>query len=141
MMTLQEVRDEHRQSEGDPHVKGRLRQIRAEKARQRMMAAVPTASVIITNPTHYAVALRYESGEMAAPVCVAKGADLIALKIREIAAAHNVPVVENPPLARSLYATVDIDETIKPEHYKAVAQVIGYVMRLRAKLASAAPLR
>jgi flagellar biosynthetic protein FlhB len=141
MMTLQEVRDEHRQSEGDPHIKGRLRQIRAEKARQRMMAAVPKASVIITNPTHYAVALAYESGEMAAPVCVAKGADLMALKIREIAAAHNVPVVENPPLARSLYATVDIDETIKPEHYKAVAQVIGYVMRLRAKLASTAPLR
>ena len=99
-----------------------------------MMATVPKAAVIITNPTHFAVALAYESGKMAAPVCVAKGVDLIALKIREIAEAHNVPIVENPPLARTLYASVDVDETIKPEHFKAVAQVIGYVMRLKSKL-------
>ncbi len=133
-MTRQEMRDEFKQSEGDPTVKARLRQIRSERARQRMMAAVPKASVIITNPTHFAVALAYESGKMAAPVCVAKGADLIALKIREIAEAHNVPIVENPPLARTLYASVDVDETIKPEHFKAVAQVIGYVMRLKNKV-------
>jgi flagellar biosynthetic protein FlhB len=133
-MTRQEVRDEFKQSEGDPAVKGRLRQIRSERSRKRMMAAVPKAAVIITNPTHFAVALAYESGKMAAPVCVAKGVDLIALKIREIAEAHNIPIVENPPLARTLYASVDVDETIKPEHFKAVAQVIGYVMRLKSKL-------
>jgi flagellar biosynthetic protein FlhB len=133
-MTRQELRDEFKQSEGDPTVKARLKQIRSERARKRMMAAVPKAAVIITNPTHFAVALAYESGKMAAPVCVAKGADLIALKIREIAEAHNVPIVENPPLARTLFASVDVDETIKPEHFKAVAQVIGYVMRLKNKV-------
>ena len=133
-MTRQEVRDEFKQSEGDPAVKGRLKQIRSERSRRRMMAAVPKAAVVIMNPTHFAVALSYESGKMAAPVCVAKGVDLIALKIREIAEAHNVPIVENPPLARTLYASVDVDETIKPEHFKAVAQVIGYVMRLKSKL-------
>ena len=133
-MTRQELRDEFKQSEGDPTVKARLRQIRSDRARKRMMAAVPKAAVVITNPTHFAVALAYESGKMAAPICVAKGADLIALKIREIAEAHNVPIVENPPLARTLFASVDVDETIKPEHFKAVAQVIGYVMRLKNKL-------
>jgi len=132
-MTRQELKDEYKQSEGDPVVKARLRQIRTERARKRMMANVPKASVIITNPTHYAVALRYESGNMDAPICVAKGVDHIALKIRELGAEHEVPIVENPPLARSLYATVEVDETIKPEHYKAVAQVIGYVMRLKNK--------
>jgi flagellar biosynthetic protein FlhB len=95
----------------------------------RMMAAVPTASVVITNPTHFAVALQYERG-MNAPVCVAKGADAIALKRREVAENARVPLVENPPLARALYATVEIDEEIPEEHYKAVAEVIGYVMRL-----------
>ena len=133
-MTRQELRDEFKQTEGDPTVKARLKQIRSERARKRMMAAVPKAAVVITNPTHFAVALAYESGKMAAPVCVAKGADLIALKIREIAEAHNVPIVENPPLARTLFASVDVDETIKPEHFKAVAQVIGYVMRLKNKV-------
>jgi flagellar biosynthetic protein FlhB len=136
-MTRQELKDEYKQSEGDPAVKARLRQIRSDRARKRMMAAVPTASVIITNPTHYAVALAYESGKMDAPVCVAKGVDHLALKIREIGEAHEVPIVENPPLARSLYASVDVDESIKPEHYKAVAQVIGYVMRLKQKVSSA----
>lgn len=138
MMSTQEIKDEFKQAEGDPHVKGRLRQIRQEKARQRMMAAVPTASVVVTNPTHFAVALRYEAG-MAAPMVVAKGVELLALKIREVATKNNVPIVENPPLARALYATVDIDEAVKPEHYKAVAQVIGYVMRLRGKLTAARP--
>jgi flagellar biosynthetic protein FlhB len=102
--------------------------------RKRMMAAVPTASVVITNPTHYAVALRYERG-MNAPVCVAKGVDLIARKIREVASEHAIPVVENPPLARAVYATVEIDQEIQPEHYKAVAEVIGYVMRLNRAFA------
>lgn len=133
-MTKQEVRDEFRQMEGDPMVKAKIRQLRADKARQRMMAQVPTATVVVTNPTHYAVALRYESGKMNAPVCVAKGIDSLALRIRAVAAEHKVPVVENPPLARTLYATVDIDEEVPPEHYKAVAGVIGYVLRLKGRL-------
>jgi flagellar biosynthetic protein FlhB len=132
-MTRQEIRDEFKQTEGDPAVKARLKQIRAERSRKRMMAAVPKAAVIITNPTHYAVALAYEPGKMAAPVCVAKGVDSLALKIREVGAEHNVPIVENVGLARALYASVDVDETIKPEHYKAVAQVVGFVMRLKNK--------
>ena len=132
-MSLQEVKEEFKQSEGDPAIKGRIRQLRQSRMRRRMMAAVPKATVVVTNPTHFAVALQYEKG-MDAPVCVAKGADRIALKIREVAEANNVPVVENPPLARALHATVEIDQTIKPEHYKAVAEVIGFVMRLRRGL-------
>jgi flagellar biosynthetic protein FlhB len=129
-MSLQEIKDEHKQSDGDPHIKGRIRQLRQQRMRKRMMAAVPTASVIITNPTHFAVALRYEKG-MPAPICVAKGIDSIALKIREIANSKDIPIVENPPLARALHATVEIDNEIPIEHYQAVAEVIGYVMRLR----------
>jgi len=132
-MTVQEVKDEYKQMEGDPTVKAKLRQIRVERGRKRMMAAVPTATVIITNPTHYAVALKYEQG-MGAPVVVAKGVDAVAFKIREIGQEHDVPIVENPPLARALHATVEIDQEVKPEHYKAVAEVIGYVMRLKAKM-------
>lgn len=131
-MTLQEVRDEYKQMEGDPKIKGRIRQLRNERSRSRMMASVPDATVIITNPTHYAVALKYDRG-MAAPKCLAKGMDNVALKIRELAKEHDIPIVENPPLARALYATVDIDETIPGEHFKAVAQIIGYVMRLKSK--------
>lgn len=101
-----------------------------ERARSRMMAAVPKATVVITNPTHYAVALSYESGKMVAPVVVAKGVDDVARRIRETAQEHGVPIVENPPLARALFAAVDIDETIPAEHFQAVAQIIGYVMRL-----------
>lgn len=134
-MSLQEVKEEYKQSEGDPHIKGRIRQIRFARAKKRMMAAVPTASVIITNPTHYAVALKYERG-MPAPVCIAKGIDAIALKIREIAAANNVPIVENVPLARALHASVEVDDEIPVEHYHAVAEVIGYVMRLRRRAAA-----
>jgi flagellar biosynthetic protein FlhB len=129
-MSLQELKDEFKQTDGDPHIKARIRQLRVERSKKRMMAAVPQASVIITNPTHFAVALQYDRG-MAAPVCLAKGLDNIALKIREVAAEHNIPIVENPPLARALHATVEIDEEVPPEHYKAVAEVIGYVMRLK----------
>jgi flagellar biosynthetic protein FlhB len=132
-MSVQEVKEEYKQSEGDPHIKGRIRQLRQAKMRKRMMAAVPKASVIITNPTHYSVALAYERG-MSAPICVAKGADNLAFKIREIARAHDIPIVENVPLARSLYATVDIDDEIPTEHYQAVAEIIGYVMGLRRNL-------
>ena len=134
-MTLQEMKEEYKQSEGDPHIKGRIRQLRQQRMKKRMMAAVPKASVIITNPTHYSVALAYDRG-MAAPVCVAKGVDNIAFKIREIAKAHDIPIVENVPLARSLYATVDIDEEIPVEHYHAVAEVIGFVMRLKRGFSS-----
>jgi flagellar biosynthetic protein FlhB len=133
-MTVQEVRDEYKQMEGDPKIKGRIRSIRNERSRRRMMSSVPKAPVVITNPTHFAVALKYDS-TMSAPECLAKGADDIALKIREIAKQHNVPIVENPPLARALYASVDVDETIPTEHFKAVAQVIGFVMRLKDKKA------
>jgi len=129
-MTPKEVKDEYKQMEGDPHIKGKIRQIRAEKSRQRMMAAVPEATVIVTNPTHFAVALKYER-EMNAPVCLAKGVDAVALRIRTVGTENDVPIVENPPLARALYASVDVDGTIPTEHFKAVAQVIGYVMRLR----------
>jgi len=134
-MTKQEVKDEHKQTEGDPMVKGRLRNLRMQRARTRMMSAVPTADVVVTNPTHYAVALKYDMETMGAPRLVAKGADLIAKRIRELAEENEVPLVENPPLARALFATVEIDAEIPPEHYKAVAEVIGYVMKLKGRLA------
>ena len=132
-MSLREMKEEFKQSEGDPHIKGRMRQLRQARMKKRMMAAVPKASVIITNPTHFAVALSYERG-MPAPVCAAKGVDRIALKIREVAGEHNIPIVENVPLARALYATVEIDDEIPVEHYHAVAEIIGYVMGLRRGL-------
>ena len=132
-MSMRELKEEFKQSEGDPTIKGKLKQMRQMRARRRMIVAVPKATVIITNPTHYAVALQYERG-MEAPICLAKGMDLMALKIREIAGAHDIPIVENPPLARTLHATVEIDQAIPPEHYKAVAEVIGYVMKLRRSL-------
>lgn len=127
-MSKEEVKEEYRQSEGDPHVKARQRQIRAERARRRMMQAVPKATVVVTNPTHYAVALLYEAGETAAPICVAKGVDALALKIREVATEAGVPVIEDPPLARALYATVEIDEMIPQAHYEAVARIIGFIL-------------
>ena len=132
MMTVQEVRDEYKQMEGDPKIKFRIRQIRLERSRHRMMAQVPEATVVITNPTHYAVALKYDRA-MAAPLCLAKGADAVALRIRGVAQEHDIPIVENPTLARALFASVEIDQTIPAEHFKAVAQVIGFVMRLREK--------
>jgi flagellar biosynthetic protein FlhB len=132
-MSLQEMKEEFKQSEGDPHIKGRIRQLRQARMRKRMMAAVPKASVVITNPTHFSVALQYERG-MPAPVCVAKGTDAIAFKIREVAKAHDIPIVENVPLARALYASVEIDDEIPVEHYHAVAEIIGYVMGLKRGL-------
>ncbi len=130
-MTKEEVKDEMKQTEGDPHVKARLRQIRNERSRQRMMAAVPSADVVVTNPTHFAVALSYDREGMTAPRLVAKGVDAVAHRIRDTAEEHEVPVVENPPLARALYAGVDIDQEIKPEHYQVVAEIIAYVYRLK----------
>lgn len=130
-MTKQEVKDEYKQMEGDPLVKSRIRQVRMERARHRMMDAVPRADVVIVNPTHYAVALEYKMEKMDAPVVVAKGLDNLALRIREIAEEHDVPIVENPPLARALFASVELDQSIPAEHFKAVAEVIGYVMQLK----------
>jgi len=128
-MSLRELKEEFKQTEGDPTIKAKIRQLRQTRARKRMMAQVPKASVVITNPTHFAVALQYERG-MNAPVCLAKGADAIALRIRAVAEEARIPIVENPPLARALHATVQLDQEIPPEHYKAVAEVISYVMRL-----------
>jgi flagellar biosynthesis protein FlhB len=133
-MSLKEIKDEFKETDGDPKIKAKIRQLRQSRVRKRMMAAVPTATVVITNPTHFAVALKYDRG-MTAPVCVAKGQDMIALKIREVAKQNNVPVVENPPLARALHATVEVDQEINPEHYKAVAEVIGHIMRLNRSMA------
>ncbi len=132
-MTKQEVKDEHKQSEGDPMIKGRIRQIRMERARQRMMSNVPKADVVVTNPTHYAVALQYSPEQMEAPKVVAKGVDEVAARIRDLAKEHKVPIMRNPPLARALFAACDIDEPIPTEHFKAVAEIISYVFKLKGK--------
>ena len=130
-MTKQEVKDEYKQVEGDPLIKSRIRQVRMERARRRMMDNVPKADVVIVNPTHYAVALEYKMDKMDAPVVLAKGIDNIALRIKSIAEEHDIPIVENPPLARALFASAELDQVIPTEHFKAVAEVIGYVMQLK----------
>lgn len=132
-MSKQELKEEYKQTEGDPHVKARLKQLREQKARQRMMQAVPEADVVITNPTHYAVALKYDSKEMQAPQLVAKGADEVAQRIRAVAEEHKVTIVENAPLARALYDSMEIEQVIPEEHFKAVAEVISYVFKLKGK--------
>jgi flagellar biosynthetic protein FlhB len=132
-MTKTEVKDEFKQQEGDPMIKNRLRQMRAEKARKRMMAQVPKADVIITNPTHYAVAMQYDNKKMGAPLVIAKGIDQVAERIRAVGDEHNIPLVSNPPLARALYDTVDIDEEIPTQHYRAVAEIISYIYKLKKK--------
>ena len=132
-MSRKEIRDEMKDTEGDPMVRAKLRQIRQERAQRRMMARVPDAAVVITNPTHYAVALEYEQGRTPAPICIAKGTDEVALRIRELAQEHDIPIVEDPPLARGLFASVDLEEPIPPEHFAAVAKVIGYVLTLAGK--------
>ncbi len=132
-MSKHEMKEEYKQTEGDPLVAAKLKQLRMEKAKQRMMMNVPKASVIITNPTHFAVALRYEAGETAAPICLAKGVDRVALKIREIAGEHNIPIIEDPPLARALFKSVEIDEFIPAEYYQAVAKIIGAILSIAAK--------
>ena len=132
-MSTQDIKEEYKQTEGDPQIKSRLRQLREQKARQRMMQSVPTADVVITNPTHYAIALKYDSVKMDAPTLVAKGVDLIAQKIKEVAEENNVPIVENATLARALHGSMEINQTIPHEHYKAVAEVISYVFKLKGK--------
>jgi flagellar biosynthetic protein FlhB len=132
-MSKQDIKDEFKQSEGSPEIKAKLRQMRMERARKRMMAAVPTADVVITNPTHFAVALKYDTAKHAAPHVVAKGQDNVALNIRKLAEENNIPIVQNPPLARALYETTDLDEQVPEEHFKAVAEVIAYVYKLKGK--------
>lgn len=131
MMTKEEVRQESKETEGDPMVKGRIRSLQREAARRRMMSAIPTADVVVTNPTHYAVALKYGEKGMKAPVVVAKGSHLLALRIREIAQEHHVPILEAPPLARALHKHTDLGEAIPEALYNAVAEVLAYVYRLR----------
>jgi flagellar biosynthesis protein FlhB len=131
-MSRRDLQDEFKQTEGDPFIKARLRNLRQERARRRMMAEVPKATVVVTNPTHVAVALRYDGDAMAAPKLVAKGLGTLAERIRTVARAHGVPVLQNPPLARALHAGVELGAEVPPAHYRAVAEVIGYVLRLRA---------
>ncbi|MHA1559013.1 MAG: flagellar biosynthesis protein FlhB [Alphaproteobacteria bacterium] len=133
-MTHQELKEEFKETEGHPEVKKKIRQLRQERAQQKMMATVPNATAVITNPTHLSVALLWDSKKMNAPKIVAKGQDYIALKIRDIARKHSIPVIENPPLARSLYDKVIIDQEIKQEHYKAVAEIIQFVMRIKKRV-------
>jgi flagellar biosynthesis protein FlhB len=132
-MTKTEVKDEHRQSEGNPEAKAAMKRRQREFARRRMMQAVPRATVVVTNPTHFAVALEWDDVKMDAPVVVAKGADLLAKRIRDIAREHDIPIMENPPLARTLYDRVDLDHPIPPNLYAAVAQVIAFVYKLKRK--------
>lgn len=131
-MTRQEVKDEYKQTEGDPHVKAKLRQLRMERARTRMMQAVPESDVVITNPTHYSIVLKYKPEEgMDAPICTAKGVDELAMRLRERAKEFDIPLVENKPLARALFDTVEVNEKVPQEHYEAVARVISYVFKLK----------
>lgn len=130
-MTREELRQESKESDGDPHVKGRIRQMQREMAKRRMMSEVPTADVVVTNPTHYAVALKYADGKMRAPKVVAKGADAVAAKIRELAKENNVPLLEAPPLARALYTHTELGDEIPEGLYTAVAEVLAYVFQLR----------
>ncbi len=131
-MTKQEIKEEHKETEGDPHIKAQIRAIQHQMARKRMMAEVPRADVVITNPTHLSVAIRYDSGKMAAPIIIAKGADHLAMKIREIAREHNIPLVENPPVARLLHK-LELGATIPEEMFRAVAEILAHVYSLKGK--------
>jgi flagellar biosynthetic protein FlhB len=130
-MTKQEVKEEFKRSEGDPKIRGAIRQRQREMSRRRMMQDVPTSDVVITNPTHYAVALKYDSQTMAAPVVVAKGQRLVAQRIKDIARKHHVPLVENKPVARALFASAEIGDSVPVELYQAVAEILAFVYRLK----------
>lgn len=139
-MSHEEVKQEHKESDGNPHVKGRLRQKQREIAQRRSVQAVPKADFVLMNPTHYAVALRYDEKSMQAPQVISKGADLLAMRIREIAKAHDIPVLQSPALARALYAHAELDREIPSTLYTAVAQVLAYVYRLKAALRGEGPM-
>jgi flagellar biosynthetic protein FlhB len=139
-MSHQDQKDEYKQQEGNAEVKGRMKQRMREMSRKRMLAAIPQANLVVMNPTHYAVALQYDEATMGAPRVVAKGVDLIALKIRDIAKEHRVPVLEAPPLARALYATTELDHEVPAALYSAVAQVLAYVFQLKAALSGQSPM-
>lgn len=132
-MSRQDLKDEFKQTEGSPEVKAKLREIRNERAKNRTMQAVPEADVVLANPTHYSVALKYAPEERDAPFVIAKGKDLIALKMRDIAKEHDIPIIENPPLTRSIYKSVEVDQQIPMEHYNAIAEIIRYVYKLKGK--------
>ena len=132
-MTKQEVKEEYKQMEGDPHIKGKIKQKQRQMANQRMMQAVPSSTVILTNPTHISIAIRYEQGKDTTPIVVAKGVDEVAFRIREIAKSHDIPIIENVPLARLIYKEVDIDQEIPGEMYKAVAEVLVAVYKIKNK--------
>lgn len=132
-MSKQEIKDEFKNMEGDPHVKGRIRRIQMQMAQKRMMSSVPKADVVITNPTHYAIALKYDSKTNSAPMVVAKGIDFLALKIKDIAKENKIPIIENPALARSLYDQIEVDKEIPGEFYKALAEIFSYVYELKRK--------
>jgi flagellar biosynthetic protein FlhB len=132
-MTKQEIKEEHKRSEGDPHLKARIRRLRREVLRRQMMREVPKATAVVVNPTHYAVAIRYEPETMSSPVVVAKGKNWLALRIRQVATQHQVPIIENPPLARALYSAAEVGRTIPPEFYKAVAEILAYIYRLMGR--------
>ena len=132
-MSKQDIKDEYKETEGDPQIKGKIKERQQQMARQRMMQNVPSADVVIRNPTHYAIAIQYEAGKNSAPVVIAKGADFLARKIVEIAEEHQIAIVENKPLARGLYAAVDLDQEIPEEFFKPVAEVLAYVYNLKEK--------
>jgi flagellar biosynthetic protein FlhB len=136
-MSKQEVKEEFKRMEGDPLIKQRRAKVARQIAMQRVQRDVPKADVVVTNPTHFAIALRYEGSKMSAPKVIAKGADFMALRIRQVAAAHGVPIVERPPLARALYAAVEVGQQIPPEHYTAVAEILAYVYRINGGRKSA----
>jgi flagellar biosynthetic protein FlhB len=127
-MSHQEIKEEYKQTEGDPQIKGRIKQLRYQQHQRQTLKSVESATVLITNPTHFAVALKWDESNMSAPVVVAKGADFLALKMREVASHHDIPIIENPPLARSLYSNLKISQEIKPEYYKAIAEVIRFIL-------------
>lgn len=138
-MSMKEIRDEHKDMEGAPEIKQKRHQLRLERAQARMKERVPTANLVLTNPTHFAVALRYERGVDAAPVCVGKGADLMAARIREIAREHDIPIIENKALARALHDTVEVDDVVPAEHWEAVAQIVRWVIDLKSRIRRAPP--
>jgi flagellar biosynthetic protein FlhB len=132
-MSKQEIREELKESEGDPHIKGRIRRLRRELLRRKMMQDVPTATAVIVNPTHFAVAIKYESSSMTSPLVVAKGKNYLALRIRQKAVEHGVPIIENPPLARALYDSAEVGQEIPVQFYRAIAEVLAYIYRMMGR--------